>query len=54
MLLEAMRSGRRFIVAPTGGLKNIVEDRFTDLWTDGKMIVEALVEQEFPRKGDPC
>ena len=54
VLLEAMCSGRRFIVAPTGGLKNTAEDRFTDLWTDGKMTVEALVEHEFPRKGDPC
>ena len=50
VLMEAMRSGTRFIVAPTGGLKNIVEDDFTDLWTDGKMTVEALVEQEFSRK----
>ncbi|CAE7946950.1 unnamed protein product, partial [Symbiodinium sp. KB8] len=40
VLMEAMRSGTRFIVAPTGGLKNIVEDDFTDLWTDGKMTVE--------------
>ncbi|CAE7577509.1 WAXY [Symbiodinium sp. CCMP2456] len=42
VLVEALRSGRRFIVAPTG------------LWTDGKMTVEALVEQEFTRRGDPC
>ena len=47
--MEAMRSGTRFIVTPTGGLKNIAEDGFIDLWMDGKMTVKALVEQEFPR-----
>ena len=50
IMMEAMRSGTRLIVAPTGGLKNIAEDGFTDLWTDGKMTVEALVEQEFLKK----
>ena len=48
--IEAMRSGTRFIVTPTGGLKDIVEDGFADLWTDGKMTAEAPVEQEFSRK----
>ena len=38
--MEAMRSGTRFILAPTGGLKDIAEDGL------GKMTVEALVEQE--------
>ena len=38
--MEAMR----FILTPTGGLKDIVEDGLIDLWTDGKMTVEELVE----------
>ena len=33
---------------------DIVEDGLIDLWTDGKMTVEALVEQEFSRRSDPC
>ena len=48
--MEAMRSATRFIVAPTGGLKDIVEDGLIDLSTDGKMTVEALVEQKSLRK----
>ena len=54
--MEAMRSGTRFILAPTGGLKDTVEDGLIDLWTDGKMTVEALVEQEPSRflKSEPC
>ena len=50
VLMEAMRSGTRFIVTPTGGLKDIVEDGFADLWTDGKMTAEAPVEQQFSRQ----
>ena len=44
--VEAMRSGTRFILAPTEGLKDTVEDGLINIWTDGKMTVEALVEQE--------
>eukprot|EP00439_Symbiodinium_sp_Y106_P015296 s8233_g2.t1 len=53
--MEAMRSGMRFIVAPTGGLRDIVEHGLIDLWTGGtsKVTVEAFVEQGF-RKSEPC
>ena len=48
--MEAMHSGTQFILAPTGGLNDILEDGFIDLWTDAKITVEALVQQELPRK----
>eukprot|EP00439_Symbiodinium_sp_Y106_P084116 s109_g24.t3 len=44
--MEAMRLGTLPIVAPTGGLKDTVEDGLNGLWTDGEMTVEAIVEQE--------
>ena len=55
--MEAMCLGTRFIVAPSGGLKDTVEDGalhdlWTDLWTDVKMTVEALVERESSRKSE--
>ncbi|CAE7234778.1 WAXY, partial [Symbiodinium sp. CCMP2592] len=48
--MEAVRWGTRLIVAPTTGLKDIVEHGLIDLWTNGKMTVEALVEQGFLEK----
>ena len=48
--MEPMRSATRFIVAASGGLKDMVEDGLIDLSTDGKVTVEALVEQESLRK----
>ena len=52
--MEAVRSGTRFIVAPSGGLKDIVEDGLLDFWTDGKMTVEAEVVHGISRKNEPC
>ena len=44
--MEAMRLGTLPIVAPTGGLKDTVEDGVNGLWTDKEMSVEAIVDQE--------
>jgi granule-bound starch synthase len=44
--MEAMRMGTLPIVAPTGGLKDTVEDGVNGLWTDSEMTVEATVEEE--------
>jgi len=43
--MEAMRVGTCPIVAPTGGLKDTVEDGLNGLWTDAEMTVEAEVEE---------
>jgi len=44
--MEAMRVGTLPIVAPTGGLKDTVEDGVNGLWTDAEMTVEAELEEE--------
>jgi len=44
--MEAMRVGTCAIVAPTGGLKDTVEDNVNGLWTDSEMTVEADVCEE--------
>jgi granule-bound starch synthase len=44
--MEAMRVGTCAIVAPTGGLKDTVEDDINGIWTDAEMTVEAEVCQE--------
>lgn len=44
--MEAMRFGTLPIVAPTGGLKDTVEDGVNGLWTDKEMTVEAITDQE--------
>jgi len=44
--MEAMRMGTLPIVAPTGGLKDTVEDGVNGLWTDAEMTVEAELEEE--------
>jgi len=44
--MEAMRMGTLPIVAPTGGLKDTVEDGMNGLWTDKEMSVEAVVDDE--------
>jgi len=44
--MEAMRVGTCPIVAPTGGLKDTVEDGLNGIWTDAEMTVEAEVEEE--------
>ena len=46
MQMEAMRFGTLPIVAPTGGLKDTVEDGVNGLWTDKEMTVEAITDQE--------
>jgi len=43
---EAMRVGTCPIVAPTGGLKDTVEDGLNGIWTDSEMTVEAEVDEE--------
>jgi granule-bound starch synthase len=43
--MEAMRVGTCPIVAPTGGLKDTVEDGLNGLWTDSEMTVEAEVDE---------
>merc|ERR1719277_1634018 len=43
--MEAMRLGTLPIVAPTGGLKDTVEDGVNGLWTDAEMTVEAEVDK---------
>lgn len=42
--MEAMRLGTLPIVAPTGGLKDTVEDGLNGLWTDAEMTVEAELD----------
>jgi granule-bound starch synthase len=42
--MEAMRLGTLPIVAPTGGLKDTVEDGVNGLWTDAEMTVEAELD----------
>jgi granule-bound starch synthase len=42
--MEAMRMGTLPIVAPTGGLKDTVEDGVNGIWTDTEMTVEAEVD----------
>jgi len=42
--MEAMRMGTLPIVAPTGGLKDTVEDGVNGLWTDAEMTVEAELD----------
>merc|ERR1719443_1507293 len=44
--MEAMRMGTLPIVAPTGGLRDTVEDGVNGLWTDAEMTVEAEIEEE--------
>jgi granule-bound starch synthase len=44
--MEAMRVGTCPIVAPTGGLKDTVEDDLNGIWTDAEMTVESEVCQE--------
>jgi granule-bound starch synthase len=44
--MEAMRVGTCPIVAPTGGLKDTVEDGLNGIWTDSEMTVEAEVDEE--------
>ncbi|CAK9111247.1 unnamed protein product [Durusdinium trenchii] len=47
--MEAMRLGTLPIVAPTGGLKDTVEERcdgVNGLWTEKEMTVEAVIEEE--------
>jgi granule-bound starch synthase len=44
--MEAMRMGTLPIVAPTGGLKDTVEDGVNGLWTDSEMTVESTVDEE--------
>eukprot|EP00441_Pelagodinium_beii_P033163 CAMPEP_0197642758 /NCGR_PEP_ID=MMETSP1338-20131121/16322_1 /TAXON_ID=43686 ORGANISM="Pelagodinium beii, Strain RCC1491" /NCGR_SAMPLE_ID=MMETSP1338 /ASSEMBLY_ACC=CAM_ASM_000754 /LENGTH=778 /DNA_ID=CAMNT_0043215927 /DNA_START=62 /DNA_END=2398 /DNA_ORIENTATION=+ len=39
--MEAMRVGTCPIVAPTGGLKDTVEDDLNGIWTDSEMTVES-------------
>merc|ERR1719284_2097540 len=42
--MEAMRFGTLPIVAPTGGLKDTVEDDVTGFWCDAEMTVEAELD----------
>merc|ERR1719446_1116306 len=42
--MEAMRMGTLPIVAPTGGLKDTVEDGLNGIWTDSEMTVEAELD----------
>merc|ERR1719356_2072780 len=44
--MEAMRCGTLPIVAPTGGLRDTVEDGVNGLWTDAEMTVEADLDEE--------
>jgi granule-bound starch synthase len=44
--MEAMRVGTCPIVAPTGGLKDTVEDGLNGIWTDSEMTVEAEIDEE--------
>lgn len=44
--MESMRMGTLPIVAPTGGLKDTVEDGVNGIWTDSAMTVEAVIDEE--------
>merc|ERR1719356_814560 len=44
--MEAMRMGTLPIVAPTGGLKDTVEDGLNGIWTDSEMSLEAVIDEE--------
>jgi len=44
--MEAMRVGTLPIVAPTGGLKDTVEDGINGIWMDSEMTVEAELDEE--------
>lgn len=44
--MEAMRMGTLPIVAPTGGLKDTVEDGVNGLWTDSEMTIESEIEPQ--------
>jgi len=44
--MEAMRVGTLPIVAPTGGLRDTVEDGVNGIWTDAEMTVEAEIDDE--------
>mmetsp|Transcript_29283 Transcript_29283/g.88618 ORF Transcript_29283/g.88618 Transcript_29283/m.88618 type:complete len:381 (-) Transcript_29283:136-1278(-) len=44
--MEAMRMGTLPIVAPTGGLKDTVEDGVNGLWTDAEMTLDTEVDAE--------
>merc|ERR1719321_2641772 len=47
--MEAMRFGTLPIVAPTGGLKDTVEDDVTGFWMDSEMITESELDQKSVR-----
>merc|ERR1719262_1893919 len=44
--MEAMRMGTIPIVAPTGGLKDSVEDGVTGFWSDSEMTMEAELDEQ--------
>merc|ERR1719443_1930558 len=44
--MEAMRFGTLPIVAPTGGLKDTVEDNKTGIWSDSEMTMEAELDEQ--------
>merc|ERR1719316_2331855 len=44
--MEAMRMGTLPIVAPTGGLKDTVEDAVTGFWSDSEMTMEAQLDEQ--------
>jgi len=44
--MEAMRMGTLPIVAPTGGLKDTVEDGVNGFWTDSEMTIESEIEPQ--------
>merc|ERR1719436_1390873 len=44
--MEAMRMGTLPIVAPTGGLKDTVDDGVNGLWTDAEMTLEVEPDQK--------
>jgi len=44
--MEAMRFGTLPIVAPTGGLKDTVEDDVTGFWSDSEMTMEAQLDEQ--------
>jgi glycogen synthase len=44
--MEAMRMGTLPIIAPTGGLKDTVEDDVTCFWCDSEMTCEAELDAQ--------
>jgi granule-bound starch synthase len=44
--MEAMRMGTLPIIAPTGGLKDTVEDDVTGFWSDSEMTMEAELDDK--------